>query len=134
MSEAELSTGRPGAANDDVKFLSEEAEHFLAGILDGIADGMCLRAFIGYQQLRMSSYAHGMYLRPQFAMRTLSTVNPSLYLQSTDINAWSAVRLFGHLTLSHTVTTLARLQLGLYHLPPSPQQLRVWKFASPEPT
>ncbi|KAJ4497877.1 hypothetical protein C8R41DRAFT_758394 [Lentinula lateritia] len=40
VSEAELSTGRPGAANDDVKFLSEEAEHFLAGILDGIADGI----------------------------------------------------------------------------------------------
>lgn len=40
VSEAELSTGRSAAANDDVKFLSEEAEHFLAGILDGIADGM----------------------------------------------------------------------------------------------
>ncbi|KAJ3760328.1 hypothetical protein EV361DRAFT_904352 [Lentinula raphanica] len=40
VSDSELSTGRPGAANDDVKYLSEEAEHFLAGILDGIADVM----------------------------------------------------------------------------------------------
>lgn len=45
VSEAELSTGRSGAANDDVKFLSEEAEHFLAGILDGIADGTRFRRY-----------------------------------------------------------------------------------------
>ncbi|KAJ3868329.1 hypothetical protein EV359DRAFT_77704 [Lentinula novae-zelandiae] len=53
VSEAELSTGRPGAANDDVKFLSEEAEHFLAGILDGIADvmPMLVPTINGYKRL-----------------------------------------------------------------------------------
>ncbi|KAJ3918090.1 hypothetical protein F5877DRAFT_79326 [Lentinula edodes] len=51
--EAELLTGRPGAANDDVKFLSEEAEHFLAGILDGIADvmPMLVPTINGYKRL-----------------------------------------------------------------------------------
>jgi len=39
VSESELSTGRAGAANDDTKFLSQEGEHFLAGVLDAIADG-----------------------------------------------------------------------------------------------
>ena len=40
VSDAELQTGRANAANEDTKFISQEAEWFLAGILDGIADGM----------------------------------------------------------------------------------------------
>lgn len=40
VSEAELQTGRANAANGDTKYISQEAEWFLAGILDGIADGM----------------------------------------------------------------------------------------------
>jgi glutamine synthetase len=40
VSDAELQTGRVSAANEDTKFISQEAEWFLAGILDGIADGM----------------------------------------------------------------------------------------------
>jgi glutamine synthetase len=39
VSEGELETGRTNAGNEDTKFISEEAEFFLAGILDGIADG-----------------------------------------------------------------------------------------------
>jgi glutamine synthetase len=39
VSEAELQTGRANAANGDTKYISQEAEWFLAGILDGIADG-----------------------------------------------------------------------------------------------
>jgi glutamine synthetase len=39
VSDAELKTGRSNAANEDTKFISQEAEWFLAGILDGIADG-----------------------------------------------------------------------------------------------
>lgn len=42
VSEAELQTGRANAANEDTKYISQEAEWFLAGILDGIADGMLL--------------------------------------------------------------------------------------------
>lgn len=39
VSEADIAAGgRKGAANDDTKFISQEAEWFLAGILDGIAD------------------------------------------------------------------------------------------------
>jgi hypothetical protein len=34
-----LKSGRIGAAYDDTKFMSQEGEWFLAGILDGIADG-----------------------------------------------------------------------------------------------
>ncbi|KIK59605.1 hypothetical protein GYMLUDRAFT_44568 [Collybiopsis luxurians FD-317 M1] len=53
LSELELSTGRAGAANDDVKFLSQEAEYFLAGILDGIADvmPMLVPTINGYKRL-----------------------------------------------------------------------------------
>ena len=40
VSDDELKSGRIDAANDDTKFISQEAEWFLAGILDGIADGI----------------------------------------------------------------------------------------------
>ena len=40
VSDAELKTGRADAANEDTKFMSKEAEWFLAGVLDGIADGL----------------------------------------------------------------------------------------------
>jgi len=36
----ELKNGREGAANVDTKFISKEAEEFLAGILDGLPDGI----------------------------------------------------------------------------------------------
>lgn len=39
VSDVELQTGRSGAAYEDTKFMSEEGEWFLAGVLDGIADG-----------------------------------------------------------------------------------------------
>jgi glutamine synthetase len=39
VSDSELKTGRIGAAYNDTKFMSQEAEWFLAGVLDGIADG-----------------------------------------------------------------------------------------------
>jgi glutamine synthetase len=39
VSDAEKKSGRDGAANKDVKFMSQEGEWFLAGVLDGIADG-----------------------------------------------------------------------------------------------
>jgi len=34
--------GREGAAFEDTKFLSQEAEWFLAGLLEGLSDGMSL--------------------------------------------------------------------------------------------
>ena len=47
LSEDELKTGRTGAAYDDTKFISQEGEWFLAGILDGIADGaLCIVTLI----------------------------------------------------------------------------------------
>lgn len=39
VSDDELVSGRVGASYDDTKFISQEAEWFLAGVLDGIADG-----------------------------------------------------------------------------------------------
>lgn len=39
VSDDELKTGRQGAANEETKFISQEAEWFLAGILDGLPDG-----------------------------------------------------------------------------------------------
>lgn len=41
ISDAELQAGgRSDASHSDTKFLSQEGEWFLAGILDGIADGI----------------------------------------------------------------------------------------------
>jgi len=53
VSEAELQTGRANAANEDTKFISQEAEWFLAGILDGIADVMpaLVPTINGYKRL-----------------------------------------------------------------------------------
>ena len=39
VADSELKTGRQGAANDDVKFFSQEGEWFLAGLLEGLPDG-----------------------------------------------------------------------------------------------
>ena len=39
ISDAELKTGRANAQYEDTKFISQEAEWFLAGILEGLADG-----------------------------------------------------------------------------------------------
>ena len=49
MSEGELKGGRINAANKDTKFISQEAEWFLAGILDGIADGTEVVSFPSLQ-------------------------------------------------------------------------------------
>ncbi|PPQ87978.1 hypothetical protein CVT25_001057 [Psilocybe cyanescens] len=53
VSDTELKTGRANAANDDTKFISQEAEWFLAGILDGIADVMpaVVPTINGYKRL-----------------------------------------------------------------------------------
>ncbi len=40
VAESERKEGRSDAAFEDTKFVSQQAEWFLAGILDGIADGM----------------------------------------------------------------------------------------------
>jgi len=45
VSEVELKTGRIGAAYEDTRFLSEEGEWFVAGILDGLADGKLILYF-----------------------------------------------------------------------------------------
>ncbi|KAG9102763.1 hypothetical protein FRC06_001170, partial [Ceratobasidium sp. 370] len=39
VSDAEVKKGREGAANRDTKFMSQEGEWFLAGVLDGLQDG-----------------------------------------------------------------------------------------------
>ncbi|KAF8809026.1 glutamine synthetase/guanido kinase [Phlegmacium glaucopus] len=53
VSDSELETGRAKAANDDTKFISQEAEWFLAGVLDGIADVMptLVPTINGYKRL-----------------------------------------------------------------------------------
>ena len=44
---SETGKGREGAKYDDTKFISEAAEHFLAGILDGLPDGESSRRLSG---------------------------------------------------------------------------------------
>ncbi|KAK0228620.1 hypothetical protein IW262DRAFT_628446 [Armillaria fumosa] len=50
---SDVATGREGAAFEDTKYISEAAEHFLAGILDGVADIMPLLVptINGYKRL-----------------------------------------------------------------------------------
>lgn len=38
--EEKANGGREGAAFDDTKYISQEAEWFLAGLLEGLSDGM----------------------------------------------------------------------------------------------
>ncbi|GJE90789.1 glutamine synthetase [Phanerochaete sordida] len=53
VSESELKNGREGAANSETKFISKEAEWFLAGILDGLPDVMpaLVPTINGYKRL-----------------------------------------------------------------------------------
>ncbi|TFK30265.1 glutamine synthetase/guanido kinase [Coprinopsis marcescibilis] len=53
VSEEELTAGRQGAANEETKYISQEAEWFLAGILDGLADIMptLVPTINGYKRL-----------------------------------------------------------------------------------
>ncbi|KDR73647.1 hypothetical protein GALMADRAFT_251423 [Galerina marginata CBS 339.88] len=53
VSDAELKAGRADAAYEDTKFISQEAEWFLAGVLDGIADVMptVVPTINGYKRL-----------------------------------------------------------------------------------
>lgn len=39
LPKADVKSGRANAAYPDTKFMSEEGEWFLAGVLDGITDG-----------------------------------------------------------------------------------------------
>ena len=39
LTENQLERGRPDAKYDDTRFLSQEGEWFLAGVLDGLPDG-----------------------------------------------------------------------------------------------
>ncbi len=41
--DAQLKDGREGAGSEDTKFLSQEGEWFLAGVLDGLPDGRLSR-------------------------------------------------------------------------------------------
>lgn len=48
ISDSELANGgRKGAANDDTKYMSKEGEMFLAGVLDGLPDGVLLCFIVG---------------------------------------------------------------------------------------
>lgn len=45
VSEEELKNGRAGAVNEETKFISQEGEWFLAGVLDGLPDGQFRSSF-----------------------------------------------------------------------------------------
>lgn len=40
VDDSEMKTGRPGAAYEDTRFISKHGEQFLAGLLDGLTDGV----------------------------------------------------------------------------------------------
>ena len=43
LPEEQLKTGRPDAQTEDTRFMSQEGEWFLAGVLDGLPDGTVSR-------------------------------------------------------------------------------------------
>ena len=75
VSDAELEAGRENAAYKDTKFISQEAEWFLAGILDGIADGNPLLT-LAHQRLTLAySDACGtLFLGQSFASFSIPTI------------------------------------------------------------
>lgn len=59
ISDAELQAGgRSDASYNDTKFLSQEGEWFLAGILDGIADGTLHVHTLVLVLISLSLYSH----------------------------------------------------------------------------
>jgi glutamine synthetase len=49
LSEKELkSGGRKDAKYEDLKYVSQECEWFLGGVLDGITDGQCFATFLAH--------------------------------------------------------------------------------------
>jgi glutamine synthetase len=59
LSDQEAKSGRPGAANDDVKYMSQEGEWFLGGVLEGLADGTWCHLSFYSKPNWQSSYANG---------------------------------------------------------------------------
>lgn len=60
VSKDQLSGGRSDAAFEDTKFFSQEGEWFLAGVLDGIADGELIETMFPLTVTEKSaSYANG---------------------------------------------------------------------------
>lgn len=86
VSDSELKTGREGAANDDVKFLSQEGEWFLAGVLDGLPDSKSHSQRTFFVQIAndaprqscllyaasISSYVH---ILTRFSLQLVPTIN-----------------------------------------------------------
>ena len=64
-------TGRPHAAFDDTKFMSQEGEWFLAGVLDGLADGRFFIKTLRYCQAHVRS----MTVMPMVCQRSSTYIN-----------------------------------------------------------
>lgn len=55
LAEVDGKDGRKDAQYEDTRYLSQEGEWFLAGILDGIADGLCFIRYLETQRLNQCS-------------------------------------------------------------------------------
>jgi len=88
--------GRESAAYPDTEFISQEAEWFLAGILDGIADGMSARNLVSRSNLTdFCSIAVVPLVRPSLThFDGVINLTPmcSLCLQLTATSALSAAK------------------------------------------
>jgi hypothetical protein len=91
ISQSELeSGGRANAAYDDTKFISQEAEWFLSGILNGIADGGLFIIIFIAPLIRSHSHANGKFI--QSLGNPCSVVPPSSFRRLMDINVSSVAR------------------------------------------
>ena len=67
----ELKRGREGAAYDELKYISQTAEYFLAGVLHGLTDGKSIVIYEVEMTLSHPSYAYReCYLHRSFRSNT----------------------------------------------------------------
>ena len=90
ISQSELeSGGRANAAYDDTKFISQEAEWFLSGILNGIADGGLSIMILIALLIPSDSHANGKFIQ---SLGIPCSVVPSSFRRLMDINVSSVAR------------------------------------------
>ena len=127
VSQSELeSGGRADGAYDDTKYISQEAEWFLAGILNGIADGGLYVTIFIAPLISSHSHANGKFI--QLLGNSCSVVPPSLFRQSMDIRGSWVAKPSGLPMQLRTDMTPELLPFVFCHLLPYPYLPRVSRY------
>ena len=140
VSEEELKTGRANAQYEDTKFLSQEGEWFLAGVLDGLPDSKFSEVCPHYSKLITTVARYQSCPRYVFpasisaSALNLRTLSASSSRPLTATSGSSAARRSGRRTRSRTATTRARPPCGSSPRPRSRPPRRASRCACPART